>query len=451
MDFGHSPFIDGDVSDVSDVNVNVNDVNFVSSVKKGGSINFANSPALRWGLMAVAIVLCLYLVYNTYTTWKTTRLPGTYEQQMTQLHFNNLHGDAFDDEAKQTIEFGEQIAEPDAFDHYRMGTVYLVNANDHVAAHGHFRHVLNHIINGRVAVQDTPFLLDGIDDYKDQFLNFPDIDELPMQAALMAHYDAAKNVIATARTKHTIKTDDPDFTQKVMLSRQVWKSNSQNVHDSAVSGTITDQFHHVQKSNAGNSSLNSKGYADMCRWLDHRYSDDPVKHGKISSALRMFDNNYPLGVAPETNEQNLLVAVWRRIHDKRNSANYDQLKEALGDSILDCVEGGYLVCMAGRNAKVWQTLAHLDFDPLMGVVKNKQTLRNEIYDRAAKIVDEYVGNSGSASEALKESYRASEDTEQVAEVIECIRDKIDALYADYKGQLPETQLRLLIEECKAVV
>lgn len=416
----------------------------------GGSFNYSNNTNVRWGLLAIVVVVCMYLVYALYNTWNN-RLPGTYAQRMTYKHFNNLHGDVFDDAAQQTIHFGEQIVDPTAIDHYRLGTVYLVNAGDHHRAHDHFRQALNQVIDGRVTVRDAPFLLDRIDDYRDEFLNFPDIDELPMQEALLAHFAAARETTQyVIREKPVISSDDPDFTQKVMLSRQVWQSDSQNVHDSSVSSTLTDQFRHVRNSNAKNAYVSAKGYDDLCVWLNLRY-EDSVERDNLAMALRMFDNNYKLGIAPETTEQSLLVAVWQRIHDKRNQDNFDQLKDSFGDAIMDCVEGGYVVCMAGRSAKVWQTLAHLDFDPLMGIIKNKQTLRNEVYDRAAKIVDEFVGSNGTASDSLKEAYRAAEDTEQVTELIECIRNKIDALYSDFEARLPKKQLRSLLDECKAVV
>ena len=417
----------------------------------GGDISYKNSTTMRWILVSLVVVLCIYLIYNIYCDW-SNRLPGTHNQRKTHEHFNNLHGDTFDDAARQTIKFGEQIAEPNAIDHYRLGTVYLVNANDHHRAHEHFTQALNQVINGTVNVQDTPFLLDRIDDYKDEFLNFPDIHELPLQEALMAHFDAAQDVIRNVQTqKPQIATDDPDFTQKVMQSRQVWQSDSQNVHDSAVGSTIKEQFMYIRNSNAKNSNLHTKTYANMCDWLKMTYEEDIPKYEKLMMVFGFFNHNYPVGAIPDAHEQDLLTAIWKRAYDPRNSNRFNQIRESIADSILDCVEGGHVVCMAGRNAKVWQALAHLDFEPGIGIIKNKQILRNEIYERSAKIVDDHVGSAGMASKALKDSYRASESTEQVKELIECIRDKIDELYGDFRGQLPETQLRLILEECKAVV
>jgi hypothetical protein len=417
----------------------------------GGDITYSNSPALQWVLVSLLVIVCIWLIYNIYWVYDQ-RQPVTYNQRMAHTHFNNLHGDTFDDDAKQAIHFGEMIEDPTAIDHYRMGTVYLVNAHDPHRAHVHFNHALNQVINGAVNVRDAPFILDRIDDYKDEFLNFPDIDELPIQQALMAHFDAMQKIVETSQVeKPNIATDDPDFTQKVILSRQTWLSDSQNVHDSAVGTTIKDQFMHVRSSNAQIANLQTKNFADMCGWLKIRYADDKPAYEKLMQVFVFFDHNYTVGSIPDVHEQDILVAIWQRIHDPQNSNRYNQLREALGGAIMDCVEGSHVVCMAGRNAKVWQTLTHLDFNPAVGIIKNKQTLRNEVYERAAKIVDDHVGSESTSSSILKDSYRNSENTEQVKELIECIKDRIDELYNEFRGLLPETQLRMLLEECKAVV
>ena len=107
--------------------------------------------------------------------------------------------------------------------------------------------------------------------------------------------------------------------------------------------------------------------------------------------------------------------------------------------------------MSGRTSKVWQALATLDKDPNIGVLKSKQALRNEIYERSAKIVDNHVGVNGTASDTLKESYQNGENTEQVNELIECMKKQVYDMKADYEGLLPAEQLELTIAECIAAI
>jgi hypothetical protein len=64
-----------------------------------------------------------------------------------------------------------------------------------------------------------------------------------LQNALLALYNQQteqnKNV---ASIKYDIKSDDPEFKQKTILSRQNWQSDSQNVHDSSIYATLNNQF-----------------------------------------------------------------------------------------------------------------------------------------------------------------------------------------------------------------
>jgi mevalonate kinase len=85
------------------------------------------------------------------------------------------------------------------------------------------------------------------------------------------------------------------------------------------------------------------------------------------------------------------------------------------------------------------------------VLKSKQAIRNEIYQKSAKIVDDYIGENGSASQALKEAYNADDNTEQVKELIESMHKKIDELYFEYEPYLQKDQLLAILNECKSGV
>lgn len=432
---GNSPFVNYEYTTLNE--------------KKGGNVRIKKEPILQWILLGVIVVLCIYILYNTYMYFSTNE---TYNQRMTKLNFNNLHGEEFDESAQLTIEYGENITNPRAIDHYRLGTVYLFNANDPYRAHNHFNMALNQVINGQVNIRDAPFILDRIDDYKDEFVNFPDINDLPIEQALLIHYNQVNDAIKNnVQQKKEINKDDPEFTQKVILSQQKWESDSQNVHDSTVSNTIQSQYFYVRDENSKIDELDKHNYNDFYQWINKKISNNMTKYGEINKVLVYFNHNYPINAIPNTTEQDLVTTVWQRIHDKRNSNNYVALCNALCDSLCDCIEGGYVVCMTGRNAKIWQTLAHLDFNPKIGIIKNKQILRNEVFESAAKIVDDFIGINGSVSDQLKESYQKGEENEQVEELIESMKLKIDELRDKYRGLIAEDKLNLLIEECKSVI
>lgn len=413
-----------------------------------------NESKPNYLIVLITVVICIYLIYRLYHV--TTYSDEDYNQ--TQLHnaFNLIHGEVFDDEAKNAITYGNTIENPRAIDHFRLGVVYLLNADNQLEARNHFEHALNQIINGEVATRDAPFILNRIEDFNGYFIDYPDLDDLPLQQALNANYTFQRTQIEALKDrmrveKPAISAEDPAFVQKSILSRQEWQSDSQNVHDSAVYTELADQFKSIAAANAKNN-LQSHTYEECIDYLYDKYKKDPVKTGKLNDALNFIGRNEVVNsIGKNTREKDIITTVWQRTFDKRNRDNADVMREALADSILDCNEGGYTVCMAGRTSKVWQALAKLDHDDSAGILKTKQTIRNEIYELAAKTVDSFVGENGSASQALKDAYTADEDTEQVKELKTCMKDKIDEIANDYKDLLDAQQINAIIEECKAVV
>ena len=115
--------------------------------------------------------------------------------------------------------------------------------------------------------------------------------------------------------------------------------------------------------------------------------------------------------------------------------------------MLDCVEGNGLVCMAGRTSKYWQALARLDKDPDIGVLKSKQALKNEIYEKSAKIVNDYLSD---ASDELKLAYQKGNISEQVTELSNSIKEEISNIKNQYT-HLSNDEVIPIIEECLAVV
>ena len=426
--FGNSPYLDAGVT--------------------GGTIKI---KSMKYFIIGILLVLILYIIYRIF--YHLAYGSETYHQRKARSHFDNLHGETFDDDAKLAIEHGEAIDEPTAMDHYRLGTTYLVNANNPVRAHDHFNQALNQVINGLVDMKEAPFILDRIGDYHDRFIDFPEIEELPMQQALMAHYEAKQALIKKIeKEKPEIKEDDAEFTQKVLLSRQNWESDSQNVHDSAIFNELQAQYTKVQNENAQIPNIGTKDFNDLVNWLKVRYQDDRVKSNMISKVIVFLNSNYPISSMPNTLEKDIVTAAWRRSYDPANESRKEEIRESIGNSLLDCIEGNNVVCLAGRTAKVWQSLARLDSkDPELGVLKSKQALRNEIYERSAKIVDDYVGKNGSVSDQLKDSYNKAENSEQVKELVECMKGQILKLADEYKGLLTDDQLMLTIKECTAVI
>lgn len=416
---------------------------------QGGDIKL-NTSSFKYIILTVLVIFIVYLLYRIY---RNLRYDGEdYNQRQMHHYFDNLHGETFDEDAKQAIAFGEAIEEPRAIDHYRLGTVYLVNANNPKQAHIHFDRALRQIIEGLVDTREAPYILDRIDDFKDHFFDFPDIEELPLQHAMLAYYEQQTNQLKeVVKEKKEIANDDPEFTQKMLLSRQSWNSDSQNVHDAAIYETLKDQFIKIRTENTKIPNVQLHGYDEAVQWLKLRYHNEPDKKKSVDKVIHVLNNNYPVGSIANTKEKDILTTVWQRTYDAANAASANDMREALADAVLDCVEGGHVVCMSGRTSKIWQALAKLDKDEKVGILKSKQLIRNEIFERAAKVVDDYVGITGSASDILKKSYNDGDNSEQVKELTETIKGQIDKISDDYIKLLPIDQLNMTITECKAAV
>ncbi len=426
--------------------------NPIDTTKHGGTLK-TDTYLFKWVAIAVLIIAIIWIMYGIY---KQFRIAGEdRNQRLTRVHFNNIRGEDYDDEAKQVIEYGEAIENPRAIDHYRVGAVYLLNAQNPRAAHRHFNNALTQIINGQVDTREAPFILDRIEDFRDHFVDFVDVEELPLQRAMFAHFENQQRMVDQIKKAKpaaaAIAVDDPEFKQKTLLSRQEWQSDSQNVHDAAIYEELKTQVSQVMNENRKLKDIQLHGYDEAVNWLRVRYKNDPAKQADIDKVISTLSNDYPVGSIPNVKEKDILTAVWQRTFDPDNAKNAPQIREAMGDAVLDCVERGHVVCVSGRTSKVWQALARLDKDEEIGILKTKQAIRNEIYQKAAKIVDDFVGENGSASQALKEAYAKNDNSEQVKELIECMKQKIDDLQPEYAALMNQQQLATTLEECKAVV
>jgi hypothetical protein len=396
--------------------------------------------------IAIIALLVITVVWLLFSIYKQVRIAGEdRNQRLTRYYFNNIRGEDFDEEAKRAIEYGEAIEAPRAIDHFRVGTVYLVNARDSTAAHRHFTAALNQIIEGTVPTIDAPFIINRIQDFEHDIT-----EDLPIQQALVAYYGAQKAQNDMNRASLETKKGNPDYTTRVILSRQNWQPDSQNVHDSAIYNDLREQVLSTIDSNKKIPNISNHDYKEAINWIRIKYKNDP-RRLDVEKVISMINNNYPVGIVPGVNERDVITAIWQRSFDPENAESADNIRNSLCDAVADCVERGSVVCMTGRTSKMWQALARVDANDNLGVLKTKQAIRNEVFQRAAKIVDDFIGSGGSASAELKTAYNSSEQTEQVSELITCMKNKIDELAIEYKPYIDEEQLKVLIDECKSVI
>ncbi len=403
----------------------------------GGEIyyNMAYGKILIISIMVIIIIISLYYLFISYKNNET------YEQAKLRINFNNTHGEEFDEEAKEAIRYGEIIENPRAIDHFRLGTIYLRNAHNLRRAHDHYFNALNMVINGEAAIDEAGFIIDRIVDQAPEFIELDNVEFLPLEEAIMANFELnRKTVHHINKKKLEIKEDDPEYTQKVLLNKQSWYSDSQNVHDSAINREMINQLNQVKEENGKIPELENRTYEELKRWA---YQVGDKDKDKLNKVFDRTDTNIE--------EINILEALWKRAHHPNNSKNKEEMKLALKDAIIDCVEGSNVVCHTGICTKLWAAPATLDFDPTVGVIKSKQMLKNEIYEKSAKIVNDFYGENGLASDSVKEAYIKNEPNVLVDETNEQIKTQIENLRNEYKGIVDDVQLNQIINECIDVI
>lgn len=430
---------------------------------------------MYFSLAIMIIVIVFLLIYFI----RKIKIDGEdYYQRRTRLHFNNLFGEEFGEDAKMVLEYGNDIPNPRAIDNYRIGTVHLFNAGDAHAAHRHFTTALNQIIRGEVDTREAPFIIERIDDFQDRLI---EVDELPLQQALMRLFEIQREQIGATKRHIELNKDDPEIKQKTLLAKQTWFSDSQNVHDTALYKELADQIKRVRDDNLNQEGSRYHDYAEVKKWMIDNARDKAAMYGlssgynmngnsmnrgngnnmngsntdeedennelyKIEKVFKLIDSNYLVEFLIDLHEQDVLVAVWQR-----SFYSNQKIQQALYQALLDCIEHDDVVCKVGRVMKIWQSLALLDKDPSIGVFNSKQMMRNELYERAAAIINSRVGSDGSESADVKKRYLAGDNSEDIKQLKSAMIKEIEMLKKDYFNKLDDSAINTIIDECKAIV
>ena len=131
-------------------------------------------------------------------------------------------------------------------------------------------------------------------------------------------------------------------------------------------------------------------------------------------------------------------------------------------SIQDCIEGDndYIVCSSGRNARLFSCLAFLDKESKnkgIGILKTKESIRNEILEECAKIVKKYTDfgqtkNKMGIPKYVIEHYNEGRVTTKVKELEENIRKDILNLKEQFINRgFDDIYIDQILNECIAVI
>lgn len=419
----------------------------------------------------VAIVIVLAVALLIWYVARRIKINGMDQfQREVQASYEQTGGDQKMPAAERVVRYGEQIPNPTAIDHFRIGVVQLNNMHDRRAAHEHFREAAVQIEQNEVARDDALYILGRIRDFEHQFLEDDDLERIDVQRAIFATIErpvvhhTQTNTTANRAPRIEINIGDEQRVQKTLLNQQYWTSEPQNVHDQNISAELKRQYAFVSAATDADKSVAHRDYSDCCRQLEARLravidADRTPAHtrataretlNRVQQVFNVLSNNTAVGLLGCT-EQELVTVIWRRIHQECNAENKEALCTALQDSIADCVEHGNVVCQTGRTEKIWAALAMLDAQQGIGVFKTRQAMLNEISDRAARIVDKYVGPESGIRYDVLQDFNGEKIGEEAQQIERQIVKEILDMKAEYTNRLDEPFLTNRINECLAVV
>ena len=376
----------------------------------------------------VALIVLCYIFFD--------RANSHYLRYRLNKNYKKLSGDEVNSAAQNVVKYGDSIPQKTTMDHYRIGSTYLLHFKDKERAYSHFRSAINKLAPPQTIkkglrrapeqeeIKDNIYILGRIEDMRNLV---PELRDLPLQRALLHQYEN-RRAITTKAPETKAARDTPKISQLV-----TWRSDPQNVHDSNIMGDFARQY--IEVLNDPKTLYLAKDmnmlYDQAMKWVRNRYIHDKGRTEKIDKVASTMEMNFPVHILPrgmKAHEKDIVSSVWLRALHPNNAKNAEEIKTALADAVLDCVEGQNVVCSGGRAPKLWQALANLDYKPHLGLFKTKQAIKNEIYERAAKIRAEHEREIEKGEPAIAKQY-------------------IISLKGEYIGKIPEAELDEIIKEC----
>jgi hypothetical protein len=196
--------------------------------------------------------------------------------------------------------------------------------------------------------------------------------------------------------------------------RQV-KSDSQNVHDTAVNVHLRDTFARLKAPLLDDAETNRR------RIELYAYMRQNLKpHGLKTFEYIMRENPPVFSLqSPDGGREDVpklkevLWRVWNRSFHPDNKNSSGELRQALASAIDDCTENGHQVCSGGITARILSSPVLLDFDSSIGHVETIEQYKNELLSQAARTLEalnKEIASDPVYSDALK-SYIAETGAE----------------------------------------
>lgn len=407
--------------------------------------------------IVVVLIIIYYVIQNKSCI--------TNDDDINEIICNRLSGEHMDKNVVNVINKIDHKNNKDAYDYYNLGTMYMCHANDQERGYDNYIKSIRAIGDRNVDYDDAVPILYRLEDiinrsnltngiYRPRNRNIQHINGRLMNNVRHLQQDIADERCHAASVNKKNKMKDNSNSNysstqaKQIESNKKWKTSAQNVHDTGILNTIKSQFDYIKKYN------NSK---HVPRYTIDQIATqllDRTNDTRIRDVIHRIRSNPEIIPNLNVKEKDLLIEVYRRIHSPINEKNRNELQDALVTSLLDCVENGNVVCTTGRQSRIMASLAILDGgsnNKGIGILKTKEAIRNEIFEKSAKVVDKYLGENSKTSKQIIDDYNNDNQTPEVKELQNTIAEEIMNLRHDYRGKMDEQKIMDILKECTAAI
>lgn len=311
------------------------------------------------------------------------------------------------------------------------------------------------------------FMLDQIEGFNRLVIGAPAdyMDDATMAAvfglthAVNQRAGPARKEIVAARKADAVNAAETraEAIGAVFDAATAFTDDAQNVHDTKVNGDLR-VFLQRMKSTARPGLTVEECVSDAKKYIQGEFSADDIGRRKAASALQTLEK-VSSGERISTlgdREDNIFAYTWARCDHPKNAENRELMREAVANSLADCIEKGKSVCINGRCGRVLNSLATLDYDrEIASGAMTFEAYKNQIFQETKAIIGQEISRAkASSNDDLRAVGEAYETGDEVGGDVEeqfraDVKAEIDRNLDNYSTKLNQVERDNIAQECYA--
>lgn len=343
--------------------------------------------------VAIAMVLCIILIYIQFTSKNTTPEDFTatksarrrarlralkhdvarIKMQRAINEYNQLTGYQNDTE---TDVVARNLVSDIREDPQNTAAIYMLsrlnryNRNNAEAANALLDATLRNIIDTDTVMQD--YTMNAIVERVE--------NPVVVQQIVAPKAKKRKQMVAAGADR---ATQDAAYFQDIGVY-----SDSQNVHDRSVSDINKRRYKRLRKLVTGgdrNTTPHTASSEDVVAWVRERANTNKLQ-AAVRAVERITWDNSPV-MSIDANESDVLRLAFTRIQSETDPERRDNLEKIFMQQLSDCEEGNNMVCSTGRVSRILDVFTAMDADPVLSEApKTVGIVRKEVFEKAHNFI-----------------------------------------------------------------